>query len=113
MRFLSFITENLVLHDEEGERSFCLYWVRNLRGCSSLQKKSSSISIARRAMSSAGWGSSEPPNRQMRLKAKSPAERCKPCPSGRVAHFLSKLAIPISPPERAAISSKLSRTSIE
>jgi len=68
----SVITENLVLHDEEGERSFCLYWVRNLRGCSSLQKKSSSISIACRAMSSAGWGSSKPPNQQMKAKGKKP-----------------------------------------
>jgi transposase len=30
-----------------------------------------SISIARRAMSSAGWESSDPPNQQMRFEAKS------------------------------------------
>jgi len=46
-----FITENLAVNgedNEEGEKSF-------------FAEGSSSISIARRAMSSAGWGSGEPP----------------------------------------------------
>jgi hypothetical protein len=57
-----FITEDLALHGEdieEGEKSF-------------FAEGSSSISIARRVMSFAGWGEVCPPNHQMRLEAKSP-----------------------------------------
>ena len=76
---------------------------------------SSSIDIAHALMRGIGWGSGEPSPELANEAggAKPQLKRWKPVFQGRVAHFLSKLAIPISPPERAAISSKLSRTSIE
>jgi len=40
------------------EKLFCLYWVRNLRGCSSLQN--ASISIAHALMRCMGWRRCEP-----------------------------------------------------